>query len=59
LFHLESVQSLVLAGIYDDVKKVYSELLTVAAGDSRKAIIKKNLQKIHFIKSTEKSAIGL
>jgi len=56
---LESAQSLVLAGIYDDVKKVYSELLTVAAGDSRKAIIKKNLQKIHFIKSTEKSAIGL
>lgn len=44
-------QSLVLAGIYDDAKKVYSELLEITVSDSRKALINQNLQKIRLLKS--------
>ena len=44
-------QSLMLAEIYDDAKKVFSDLLLVTASDSRKAIINQNLQKIRLLKS--------
>jgi len=44
--------ALVLAGIYDDAEKVYSELLLITDSDSRKALINQNLQKIHLLKST-------
>ena len=44
--------ALILAGIYDDAEKVYSELLLITASDSRKALIDQNLQKIHLLKST-------
>lgn len=54
----KAAQSLVLAGIYDDAKKVYQELLIITASDSRKAIISQNLQKIRLLKSAEKNAPG-
>jgi len=44
-------QALMLAEIYDDAKKVFSDLLLVTASDSRKAIINQNLQKIRLLKS--------
>jgi hypothetical protein len=43
-----------LAEIYDDAKKVFTDLLMVTASDSRKAIINQNLQKIRLLKSTVK-----
>ncbi len=45
-------QALMQAEIYDDAKKVFSDLLLVTASDSRKAIINQNLQKIRLLKST-------
>ena len=48
-------QALMQAEIYDDAKKVFSELLLVTASDSRKAIINQNLQKIRLLKSTVNS----
>lgn len=51
----KAAQSLVLAGIYDDATKVYEELLMVTASDSRKSLIKQNLQKIRLLKSAEKN----
>ena len=45
-------QALMLAEIYDDAKKVFSDLLLVTTSDSRKAIINQNLQKIRLLKST-------
>lgn len=45
--------ALILAGIYDDAEKVYSELLLVTDSDSRKALINQNLQKIRLLKSTK------
>lgn len=48
--------ALILAGIYDDAEKVYSELLAITDSESRKALIKQNLQKIRLLKSTEKRA---
>ena len=44
-------QSLVKAKIYDDAKKVLSDLLRITASDSRKAIINQKLQKIRLLKS--------
>jgi len=44
-------KALMLAKIYDDAKKVLSDLLVITASDSRKAIIKQNLQKIRLLKS--------
>lgn len=46
--------ALILAGIYDDAEKVYSELLLITDSDSRKALINQNLQKIRLLKSTIK-----
>jgi len=46
-------QSLVLAGIYDDAKKVFTELLVITASDSRKALINQNLQKIRLLRSAQ------
>lgn len=48
-------QALMQAEIYDDAKKVYSDLLLVTASDSRKAIINQNLQKIRLLNSTLKN----
>ena len=48
-------KALMLAGIYDDAKKVYSDLLIVTASDSRKAIINQNLQKIRLLSSAVKN----
>lgn len=48
--------ALILAGIYDDAEKVYSELLLITDSDSRKALINQNLQKIRLLKSTVKNA---
>ena len=47
-------RSLMLAEIYDDAKKVLSDLLIITASDSRKAIINQNLQKIRLLSSTVK-----
>jgi len=47
----KAANALVLAEIYNDAKKVYTELLQVTASDSRKAIINQNLQKIRLLKS--------
>jgi tetratricopeptide (TPR) repeat protein len=44
-------QALVKAKIYDDAKKVLSDLLRITASDSRKAIINQKLQKIRLLKS--------
>ena len=43
--------ALMLAKIYDDAKKVFTDLLVVTASDSRKAIISQNLQKIRLLKT--------
>ena len=43
--------ALMLAKIYDDAKKVFTDLLVVTASDSRKAIINQNLQKIRLLKT--------
>ena len=51
----KAAQSLVLAGIYGDAKKVYQELLVITASDSRKALINQNLQKIRLLESSEKN----
>jgi len=48
-------KALMLAKIYDDAKKVFSDLLLITASDSRKAIINQNLQKIRLLKSVVKS----
>ncbi len=45
--------SLMQARIYDDAKKVFSDLLQITASDSRKALINQNLQKIRLLKSTQ------
>ena len=47
-------KALMLAEIYDDAKKVLSDLLVITASDSRKAIINQNLQKIRLLSSTVK-----
>lgn len=51
----KAAQSLVLAGIYDDATKIYSELMIVTASESRKSLINQNLQKIRLLKSAEKN----
>ncbi len=48
-------KALMLAKIYDDAKKVFSDLLLITASDSRKAIINQNLQKIRLLKSVVKN----
>ena len=47
----KAAESLVLAEIFDDAKKIYSELLLVTDSGSRKALINQNLQKIRLLKS--------
>jgi hypothetical protein len=44
-------KALMLAKIYDDAKKVFSDLLIVTDSDSRKAIINQNLQQIRLLKT--------
>ncbi len=42
--------ALVKAGIYEDANKVYQDLLKVTVSDSRKSLIRQNLQKIRLLK---------
>lgn len=46
--------ALILAGIYDDAEKVYTELLVITNSETRKALIDQNLQKIRLLKSALK-----
>jgi tetratricopeptide (TPR) repeat protein len=45
-------KALMLAKIYDDAEKIYTELLSITDSETRKALINQNLQKIHLLKST-------
>jgi tetratricopeptide (TPR) repeat protein len=47
-------RALILAGIYFDAEKVFTELLLITDSDARKALINQNLQKIRLLKSTTK-----
>lgn len=51
----KAAESLVKAEIYDDAETIYRELLQVTDNESRKALIKQNLQKIQLLKSVEKT----
>lgn len=52
--------ALILAEIYDDAEKVYTELLIITDSETRKALINQNLQKIRLLKSSlKKSSIAL
>ncbi len=46
--------ALILAEIYDDAEKVYTELLIITDSETRKALINQNLQKIRLLKSSLK-----
>ncbi len=46
--------ALILAEIYDDAEKVYTELLLITDSETRKALINQNLQKIRLLKSAVK-----
>ena len=46
--------ALILAEIYDDAEKIYTDLLAITGSDTRKALINQNLQKIRLLKSTLK-----
>lgn len=50
----KAAKALVLAEIYDDAEKVYKDLLIITDSDTRKALIKQDLQKIRLLKSTLK-----
>jgi len=50
----KAAKALVLAKIFGDAEKVFSDLLVVTASESRKALIKQNLQKIRLLKSALK-----
>ena len=47
----KSAESLVQAEIFDDAEIIYKELLLITDNESRKALIKQNLQKINLLKS--------
>ncbi len=47
-------KSLILAGIYDDAEKVYTDLFLITDSETRKALIDQNLQKIRLLKSSQK-----
>ena len=49
-------RALILAGIYFDAEKVFTELLEITDSDARKALINQNLQKIRLLKSTAKKS---
>ncbi len=51
-------KALMLARIYDDAKKVFSDLLIITASDSRKAIINQNLQKIRLLKTVNNELVN-
>lgn len=52
--------ALILAEIYDDAEKVYTELLIITDSQTRKALINQNLQKIRLLKSSlKKTSVGL
>jgi len=46
-------KSLMLAKIYDDAEKIYTQLLSITNSDTRKALINQNLQKIRLLKSNK------
>lgn len=43
--------ALLKAGIYDDAEKVYGDLLLITLSESRKSLIKQNLQKIRLLRN--------
>lgn len=47
--------SLTKAGLYDDAQKIYSELLGFAATESRKAVIKQEIQHLRLLRNAEKT----
>ena len=51
----KSAESLVQAEIFDDAEIIYKELLLITDNESRKALIKQNLQKINLLKSVGKA----
>ncbi len=46
--------ALVKAGIYDDAKKIYSNLLQITASESRKSLIKQKMQHARLLKRAQK-----
>lgn len=51
----KAAESLVQAEIFGDAETIYNELLLITDNESRKALIKQNLQKINLLKSVEKA----
>jgi hypothetical protein len=49
----KSAKSLVLAEIFDDARKIYRDLLLVTESESRRTLIKQNLQKIRLLESVK------
>jgi len=49
--------ALLKAGIYDDAKKVYSDLLLITLSESRKSLIKQNLQQIRLLKHSARPGV--
>ncbi len=47
-------KALVLAEIYDDAEKVYNDLWLITVSESRKSLIRQDLQKIRLLKSALK-----
>ena len=47
--------SLKEAGLFDDAQKIYSELLGQAATESKKAVIKQEIQHLRLLRNAEKS----
>jgi hypothetical protein len=50
----KAADSLTKAGLYDDAQKIYSELLDVATAESRKAVIKQEIQHLRLLRNAEK-----
>ncbi|HHO59947.1 MAG TPA: hypothetical protein ENJ64_06855 [Thiotrichales bacterium] len=50
--------ALAKAGIYDDAEKVYKDLLQVTVSESRKALIKQNLQHIRLLKRAQRNPVA-
>jgi hypothetical protein len=47
--------ALTKAALYDDAQKIYSELMSFAATESKKAVIKQELQQLRLLRNAEKS----
>lgn len=54
----KAAKALVLAKIYDDAERVYTDLLLITDSESRKSLIKQDLQKIRLLKSAVKQTVN-